>query len=375
LACCIFYKFFPNLQTLTFPAIHPYHRAGKTEQNEKRGIMKAVLVTRKIADGYGARILAAGGAGTTLVVMHDDGSVTGPVGIEAVEMAFMSYDVMGAANKISTGTPLGEFTRLLDAGTALRWVHVCSAGSDRPVLQRLMQRGVLVTTSSGANAHSVAHTALAGLLALVRDVPWWVTTREQRVWSRFRDVSRLRDIDGMRVGIVGTGPIGATIAHMCRALGMSTIGFRRKQVPLPEFDEMFTLADLSTVAPSLDWLILACPLTAQTKNLVNAQVLAALPADAGLVNVARGEVVDEPALFAALEAGHLYGVYSDVFVDEPPLPDSPWWTAPRVLMSGHYGGVTTGLPVRATERFLSNLELFVRGETMVNLAEPVAGLG
>lgn len=335
--------------------------------------MHKILVTRALAERHGADILAAAGEGASLLRMDADGSLDDDA-LALASVAFLSTDLMGASNKNRPGTRLAAFTDLLDRGSGLRWVHTCSAGTDRPVLQRLMQRGVTVTTSSGANALAVAHSAMAGLLALARDVPLWIENREKQAWSPLRDPRRLpRDLDGSHVVIVGLGPIGCAVARACRALGMRVTGLRRQAQPHPDFDAVGTLGDLRRLAPTADWLVLCCPLTPATRGLVDESLLASLLPHAGLINVARGEVVDEAALFRALDAGLLQGgVYSDVFIDEPPSPQSRWWTAPRTLMSPHSGGLSAGFTGRTVAMFLDNLRRFASGEALANVATPPA---
>ena len=331
-----------------------------------------ILVTTAIAAAYGAALHAAAAGALELVELRADATLLDPAAINEVEVAFLSTDLMGTDRKNPTAGCLAAFTHLVDTAPRLRWIHTCSSGSDRPVLQRLLQRGVVVTTSAGANGRAVAHTAVAGLLALARDVPLWIEGRAAQQWLARRPGRAYRDLDGTRVGIVGTGVIGRSVAQMCRGLGMRTVGLRRTATPLSEFDEMGVLADLARLAPTLDWLVLCCPLTPQTRGLIDAAVLAALPDHAGLINVARGEVVDEAALFAALHAGRLLGVYSDVAVSEPPAPDSPWWSAPRVLLSAHLAGLTAEFPGRTVERFLDNLGRYAAGQALTHCATLMA---
>lgn len=331
--------------------------------------MHRILVTQPVAERHGAAILAAAGAGVELILARMDGTIE--PGVEAADIAFMSTELIGSGTKDRPGVRLTAFTRALDAGASLRWVHTCSSGSDRPVLQRLMRRGVTVTTSSGANAAAVAHSALAGMLALAREVPHWIDAQRSRIWAPVRDRHLPRDVDGAHVVIVGTGPIGCAIARPCRAMGMRVTGVRRQALPHPEFDAVHTLAELNTVAAGADWLVLCCPLTPDTRGLVNADLLAALPAHAALINVSRGEVVDEPALFAAVRAGRLLGgVHSDVFADEPLPPDSPWWTLPRTLVSAHRGGLSAGFSGRTVDIFLDNLGRLNAGQPLRHVAAP-----
>lgn len=333
--------------------------------------MHNILVTATIAERHGPAILAAAGPGATLLPMSSDGALDDPGAAARADIAFLSTDLMGTSNKQRPHSRLASFSDLLDAGQQLRWVHVCSAGSDRPVLRRLMRRGVAVTTSSGANAMAVAHSAIAGLLALARDVPHWVESRQARVWSVLRGRQLPRDLDGAHAVIVGLGPIGCAVARACRALGMRITAVRRQAMPHPDADAVRPMSELPRLASQADWLVLCCPLTPETHGLIDAALLAALPAHAGLINVSRGEVVDETALFAALDAGRLQGgIYSDVFIDEPLPPDSRWWTLPRTLVSAHGAGLSAGFADRTVQAFLDNLRRFSAGQALNHAAAP-----
>ncbi len=187
-------------------------------------------------------------------------------------------------------------------------------------------------------------------------------------WATQRDAQAPRDLDGNHALVVGTGPIGQAIARSCRALGLRVTGVRRsRDAADPAFDTMRQFEDLPAALADVDWVFLACPLTPRTRGLVDAAFLRGLPADARLVNVARG---DEAALHAALREGRLGGCYSDVFVEEPLPADSPWWDLPRTLVSAHSAGASTGFPERTVQAFLHNLARHRRGQPLQNMATP-----
>jgi D-2-hydroxyacid dehydrogenase (NADP+) len=143
---------------------------------------------------------------------------------------------------------------------------------------------------------------------------------------------------------------------------------RRTREPLPECDEMIAYADLAARLPTADWLILACPLTETTRNLVDEKALALLPAGARLVNVARGEVVDERALLRSQQSGKLAGAWLDVFAHEPLDPASPLWDLPNVLVSPHTSARSSGHYGIVGEIFLDNLARWRDGRALRNLA-------
>jgi phosphoglycerate dehydrogenase-like enzyme len=148
---------------------------------------------------------------------------------------------------------------------------------------------------------------------------------------------------------------------------MHVIGIRRSpRKPDDPADEVHTLAGLHSVLPRCDWVVLACPLTRETHHLINERSLAALPAGARIINIARGSVVDERALVAALRAGHIGGAYLDVFEQEPLPVDSPLWDMPNVIVTPHNAQASLGNDGRSADYFAQNLVRWARGEEMVN---------
>lgn len=253
----------------------------------------------------------------------------------------------------------------LKAGS-LRWLHSFSAGVDDRFFGLLLERGVEITTSSGVQAVPIAHTALLYLLALTRDLPGWLEAQRRRAWEP-RDVA---DLQGLTLGVVGMGPIGSEVARLGRAFGMRVVGLRRR----PRGDEpceTWPLDRLAELLPRADAWVLALPLVGATRGLFDAAAFERMKPGALFVNVARGGLVDEPALVEALRSGRLGGAGLDVFEREPLPAESPLWSLPNVLVTPHSSGTTPGNHVRATRLFLENLGRYVRGEPLHNRADPV----
>lgn len=281
-------------------------------------------------------------------------AVDDPRAIDA-DVAFVSRDVTGRSTKHELQPATQRFYTAMLEAPSLRWTHTHSAGADRPVFGQLRARGVAVTTSSGANAGVVAQTALAGLLALARHLPQLMAAQRDARWAPLHGADMPRDLHGQTATIVGWGPIGQQIGAVLRLFGMSVVVVRQRATPAGEGFETVEFADLPALLPRTDWLILACPLTDATRGLVSAAALAALPKGARLVNVSRGEVVDEPALVAALRDGRLAGAYLDVFAHEPLPADSPLWALPNVIATPHSAGFSDGNAARVVDIFLDNL--------------------
>lgn len=271
------------------------------------------------------------------------------------DIAFVSRDITGLSTKHEVLPSTQRFYTALLEAPSLRWTHVHSAGADRPVYIQLRQRGVKVTTSSGANAGVVAQTALAGLLALARHFPRMQAAQRERQWAPLIATGMPRDLHGQTAAIVGWGPIGRQIGAVLHALGMQVVAVRQRPESAGPDYRTVTYRTLAEVLPRTDWVVLACPLSDETRGLIGADALARLPEGAHLINVARGEVVDEPALIAALRAGRLAGAYLDVFAHEPLPADSPLWGMPNVIVTPHSAGFSDGNAARVVDLFLGKL--------------------
>ena len=254
--------------------------------------------------------------------------------------------------------------QLLGAATRapnLRWLHTFSAGTDHPIFGQFRDRGVRITTSSGANAAPIARTVVLYLLALSRDLRGVLRDQAAHVW----DPRPFDDVDGKTIGVVGMGPIAREVIRLATALGMRPIGMRRAVLG-DEPCETWTLDRLGELAGVADVLAIALPLNDDTRGIVSADVIAAMRPGAVFVNVGRGDLVDEPALVAALASGHLGGAGLDVFATEPLPGESPLWDLPNVIITPHNSANTGSSGVAAAELFLDNLARYVRGEALHN---------
>ncbi|MEY3610941.1 MAG: (S)-sulfolactate dehydrogenase [Pseudomonadota bacterium] len=286
------------------------------------------------------------------------------------DLAFISREVTGASTKHEIHPALQKVYDLLRQSLGLQWVHIHSAGADRQIYQELLARGVQLSTSSGANAQVVATVALAGLLALARRFPMLMAEQKARQWVPLLGPRMPRDLPGQTATIVGWGPIGQTLGRWLQSLGLQVIAVRQRvDTAQGTIDgvQMVSFEQLPSVWPRTDWLILACPLTHTTRQLVDAQALASLPAGAHLINVARGEVVDQEALVLALQNGQLGGAFLDVFAHEPLPIDSPLWDMPQVMITPHAAGHSDGNENRVAQMFLDNLRRWVSDQPLRNL--------
>jgi len=302
-----------------------------------------------------------GGIRPEVVLLPDDPDARlSPQVVARVEVAFFSGDIFARG--------LGRsFFAATQGAPNLRWLHVFHAGVDNPVFGRFLERGVRLTTSSGSTAAPIARTAITGMLMLSRGFPAWLDAQRRRTWIQHPPSAIPDDLDGQVMLVVGLGAIGSEIARLARVFGLHVIGIRRSPRRDDDpVDEVRPPSELLGLLPSADWLALACPLTSETRRLVDAGALAALKPGARILNIARGEVIDETALIAALERGHVGGAYLDVFEEEPLPPTSPLWEMANVIVTPHNSAASTGNEERVRGYFLRNIEAWGRGEPLVN---------
>ena len=283
------------------------------------------------------------------------------------DIAFVSRDVTGLSTKHAVLPATQHYYDLLTHAPNLAWVQLHSAGADRSVYVNLLARGVTLSSSAGSNANVVAQSALAGLLALARRLPQLMAAQRAHLWAPLIKTGLPRDLDGQTAVIVGWGGIGQRLGALLRLLGLRVVVVRSSATPAGEGIQTVSYEAIHSVLPQADWLLLACPLTDRTRGLISASALALLPTGAHVVNVARGEVVDEPAMIEALKNGRLAGAYLDVFAHEPLPAQSPLWDIPNVIASPHSAGFSDGNAARVEEIFLDNLERRLQGQPMRNL--------
>lgn len=327
--------------------------------------MTGILLSKGFVAQFGDQLQAAAkAAGVTAEIIHlpDDAAQRLPADqIARIEVAYLTRDIRFSDHYQTFGDTV-------KVAPNLKWVHFTSTGIDQhPFLPALHERKVRLTTSAGTNGEPVGQTAFCGLLMLARGFPRWIAAQRERRWDPARGKDTPRDLQGQTVIVVGLGTIGATVARLCQTLGMKVIGLRRspKRDGDP-VDEMHTLDRLPALLPAADWLVLACPYTKETHQLVNARTLALMQKHACLINVARGAVADEKALIAALQSKQIAGAYLDVFEKEPLPADSPLWDIPNVIVSPHNASASDGNDLRAARVFTENLKLYAAAQAMVN---------
>jgi phosphoglycerate dehydrogenase-like enzyme len=333
----------------------------------------ALLISQKVAAEFGAGLndILSAAPRPFEILPFTRAMQVAPAQLESIEAAYYSRDIWEGTSK-SVVSPAGRvFWDIVERAPNLKWIPVFSSGSDQPLYQAAMRRGVRVTTGAGAQTEPVALAAVTGLLALSRCLPQWVAAQQRSEWAPLRAADLPPDLRGQTAIIVGAGLIGSAIARVLQAVGMKTIGIRRHAAPAPHFDEVLPPSALDAQLPKCGWLVIACPLSNETRGMIDARRLALLPPTAGFVNIARGEIVDEAALTDALSNGRLRCAYLDVFVHEPLARESPLWRLPNVLISPHNAGASNGTYARGVEIFLRNLDAYLNGKPLENEASAV----
>lgn len=256
------------------------------------------------------------------------------------------------------------------AADRLRWLHIASAGVDPVLFPGLQDSDVVLTNSRGVFDGAIAEYVLGVVLAFAKDfVRSWELQRDQQ-W-RHRESER---ISGRRVLVVGTGPIGRSIARLLRASGMSVAGVgRRPREDDPDFGDVYASSDLARHLPEADYVVAVAPLTEQTKGMFDAETFAAMKPGARFVNVGRGELVVTSDLVGALRDGPVGGAALDVFDTEPLPVESPLWTMENVLISPHMSGDFVGWRNTLVEVFADNFRRWRAGETLRNVVDKQLG--
>ncbi len=215
----------------------------------------------------------------------------------------------------------------------LRWVQLIGAGVDHLYPLDWLPPGVQLLTASGVHTGKSFEYVLMGLVALHTRLPQLLAHQRRREWRKVQTGT----LPGRTALVIGLGAVGTGAARAARTLGMRVLGVRRTARPHRFVDELFAPGDLHRALPRADYVVLAAPLTPDTREILGECEIALLPEGAGVVNLGRGRLISQPALAAALESGRLGGAFLDVAWPEPHPPESPLWNAPNLILTPHVG--------------------------------------
>ncbi len=255
----------------------------------------------------------------------------------------------------------------------LDWIHAMAAGAGGAVKAANLSAGQLariaVTSSAGVHALPLAEFAMLGILNGFKDTAAMARDQAAKHWPTLRTPMRLAA--GSRLVVAGLGEIGMETARVARAMGMRVSGTKRSVAPLEGIEAVTDNAGLAGLLADADAVVNTLPGTPYTERLFNADVFAAMKPGTVFVNVGRGTVVDEDALLAALDSGQVSYACLDVFAVEPLAADSPLWEHPRVMVSPHTGALSDAENRLIAERFMDNLRLYLAGEPLIHVVDPV----
>jgi phosphoglycerate dehydrogenase-like enzyme len=319
---------------------------------------------------------SSGGMQPTVLLTHRILGGGGPVLADEIAERVPETDLRVAKSDDETRTHLPEAEVLvtqrfeesfLDDADELAWIQGLSAGYDMYPLDRLESMGVRLTNASGVHAEPIGEQILGYLLVFERNIHTGVHQQRDGVWQQYYG----GELADQTVGIVGLGAIGTRAAELCSGVGMEVLGTKRDLSEAPDAaDEVFAPDDLDELLARSDYVVLACPLTEETEGLLDRAAFERMPDSGVVVNIARGGILVQDDLVAALEDGELRGAALDVF-DEEPLPEeSPLWDRRDVVLTPHMAGSTPHYWERCADIFAENYERFLAGEALRNRIVP-----
>ena len=276
-----------------------------------------------------------------------------------------------ARSEVLFGLDPSHYDDLLQLTPRLRWIQSTSAGvGQRARSLGLTEADVVLTTASGIHATALAEFCLMSMLMFVKDAFRIAAGQKRKYWERYAGA----ELWGKTLAVIGLGSIGREVARVGRCLGMRAIGTKRTTEGVdPEslgVEALYAWTDLGPMLAEADFVVVSCPLTLQTERLLGSVELAAMKQGSVLINIARGAIVDEPALIRALRLGHLGGAALDVTQREPLPSSSPLWEMANVLISPHSGSNVDSENRELTGLFCDNLRRYLAGQPLRNVLDP-----
>jgi D-2-hydroxyacid dehydrogenase (NADP+) len=263
-------------------------------------------------------------------------------------------------------------TDVLVVAPRLKWVSFWASGLDRRITPEIESRHLVLTNAAGIHAPNIAEHVMGCMLIFTRRFGTYADAQRQHRWVHHEEPSD--ELTGQTLGIVGLGAVGRALAERAGSFGMRVLATRRSEASGAEgVDEILAPHQLPRLVAAADHLAITVPYTRETHHLLDAAMLARMKPSAYLYNTARGAVVDEAALIAALRGGRLRGAGLDVFETEPLPAESPLWDLPNVIVTPHVAGFTPHYFTRAAALLADNLERYLDGRTLLNVYDPTRG--
>lgn len=259
----------------------------------------------------------------------------------------------------------------------LRWVMTAAAGVGRNLFKEMVENDVVLTNASGVHAIPISEHVIGLLLSLSRKLPLTMKLQAEKKWREevlINPDDLPGEVAGKTMGIVGVGAIGGAVAERAKAMGMRVIGTRRDwKNPVPHVDELLPPEQVDKLLRESDVVVIACPLTEETRGLISEKRLRKMKRTAFLINIARGRIIDQKALVRALKEGWIAGAGLDVFEEEPLPETSGLWGMPNVVLTPHVAGATPYYWPRVISLFTDNLRRFLSGKELVNVVDKKLG--
>jgi len=254
----------------------------------------------------------------------------------------------------------------------LKWIQVFMAGVDGFKAKGLLPDHITFTKTAGIQAAAMAEAIICRMLMFAKNTHLYYETKLDKKWERHESIT----LKGKTLGILGLGNVGKELARMAKAFGMRVIANRRsakKEGHTRNVDLLLPSSELHRLLQESDFVALTLPLTPDTKNMIGRDEFAAMKNGAYIINVSRGQIVDEEAMIEALEISQIAGAGLDVFAVEPLPQTSRLWEMPNVIISPHVAASMDGYPERATELFCENLRRYIDGRKLLNVVDKETG--
>ncbi len=266
-----------------------------------------------------------------------------------------------------------SFAEQVQKSNTLRWIQSWSAGIDNYPLDYFKKNQILLTTANGVHTNPISETVFALMLSLTRNLHKYIRNQEKKKW--FHEYNYL-ELHNKTIGIVGVGAIGQEVAKIAKAFNMNVLGVRNSGKELDYVDRMYLSSELEEVLPLCDYVVVATPLTPETKHSFTRESFKLMKETAFFINIGRGQLVKEDDLIWALENKEILGAGLDVFEVEP-LPESnPLWEMEQVIVTPHTSGSTGYYNERVIEEiFLPNLEIYLKGDKKLPINQVDFSLG
>jgi len=281
------------------------------------------------------------------------------------------FDRLLAEAEVIFGTRIPQ--DLVHRAPNLRWIQMMGVGPEKLRNSDIWKSSVILTNARGVSATPLAEFVLCMMLMFVTRAPLCFELKRKKQWDRFLRT----DLQGKTVGIIGLGSIGREVARLSKAMGMRVLAMRRSSIAgeqAPNVGFVFSTEQLEELLAGSDFVVLTLPLTPATRGMIGEAQIKAMKASGCIINISRGDIIDEEALIRALQDGTIAGAGLEVFSTEPLPPESPLWDLPNVIFNPHCGGGNRADQlVRLTDLFCENLRRYFRAEALINTIDRVKG--